>query len=152
MKIWTFVLVFLFTGLLNAQTKHKEELIEMNSIFTLKLTETNEGYDYSLINKKPYNQILDLKKLQNLFTESKPGEIQGILAYTKIGDEVNSFLILQSGLKSPLKYDLYIKKHDVENVEKASVVNVFPGILSTEIWPSRIDYIVFSNFDDVMDN
>lgn len=151
MKIWTFIFIFLFTGLLNAQTKQKEELIEMNSIFTLKLTETDDDYAYSLINKKPYNQILDLKKLQNLFSESNPGEIQGVLAYAKIGEEVNSFLILKSGLEAPLKYDLYIKRHNAENVEKVSVINVFPDVLSTEIWPSRVDYIVFSNFDDVID-
>lgn len=152
MKIWTTVLLLLFAGLINAQTNQQKAIIEINSKFTLKLVEVESGgYNYTLASKESYNQLLDLKKTQNLITESAPDEIQGILAYAKIGKEVNAFLILQSGLEKPLTYDLYIKRNDRQNTEKVSVINLFPDVSSTEIWPFRIDYIVFSDFDDVID-
>ena len=151
MKIWITILLFLFAGLINAQTDQQKAIIEINSKFTLKLVETDNGYKYTLADKEPYNQLLDLKKTQNLFTESESDEIQGILAYAKIGKEINTLLILQSGLENPLMYDLYIKRNDRQNTEKVFVINIFPNVSSTEIWPFRVDYIVFSNFDDVID-
>ncbi|MDR0825098.1 MAG: hypothetical protein LBN74_08395 [Prevotella sp.] len=149
MKTCITILFILFAGVANAQTFQRKAIVEINSKFTIKLVKTETGYDYTIINKEPYNKTLNISNIQSLFPKSRPDEIQGILTYTKFGDEMNTFLVLQSGLENPLKYSLYVMLNNNQEMENVPAINLFPDISSTEIYPLKLAYIAFSDFENV---
>lgn len=126
--------------------------VEINTKFKLKLIQTNRGYDFQIVDREPYDKKLDLKKIKNqsLFSASQSDEIQCIFTYAKLGENMSAFLVLQSGLENPLKYNLFIKPSFEQDMEEVSVLNLFPDTPSTEVWPFNVDYIVFSEFQDAV--
>lgn len=151
MRTLLVTLFILMSANINAQeAADKRTVIEMNTKFTLKLVKTDTGYDCTVINKEPYNQLIDLKNIYSLFPDSKTDEIQGVLAYTNYENNLNAFLILKSGLEIPLRYNLGIKREDNTRFEKSSALNLFPNMPSTEIWPFRLDGVLFSGFKDAV--
>ncbi|NDV96045.1 hypothetical protein D0T84_14145 [Dysgonomonas sp. 521] len=151
MRTLLVTLFILLAANISAQeTADKRTVIEMNTQFTLKLVKTDTGYDCTVINKEPYNQLIDLKTIYSLLPDSNIDEIHGVLAYTNYENNLNAFLILKSGVEVPLKYNLGIKREDNTRFEKSSALNLFPDMPSTEVWPFRLDGVLFSGFNDAV--
>jgi hypothetical protein len=142
-----FICVLVSGASVYAQNNKKEDsMIEFGTKFTLKLSEND--YSYSVIDKEPYTKTLGLTDIRSMFSQEdiKKDEIIGVLAYGKLGDDRQVFLILRNGLSTPLSYKLEIKQRNKTHFESTSVANLYPQVPSTEIWPYDIDYIVFSDF------
>lgn len=130
------------------QIENPTNTVKFNTRFTLALhTNDSVNYTYTIKSQETFYKNVNLSETRSLFDTIVPrDEIQGIFTYGKIGNNFNVILMLKSGLKQPLTYELKIKKSDESKVVKTSVVKLHPNVTSTELWPYDIDYIEFSNF------
>lgn len=132
--LWIFICVLVSGANVYAQDNKKEgSMIEFGTKFTLKLSEND--YSYSVIDKEPYTKTLGLTDIRSMFSQEdiKKDEIMGVLAYGKLGNDRQVFLILKNGLSTPLSYKLEIKQGNKTHFESTSVANLYPQVPSTEI-------------------
>lgn len=143
----TISLIFVLTACFG-QSNSQINSINLNTKFTLTLHTTDSiNYTCTLKNQDVFNNTINMSETASLFDSIvSPGEIQGIFTYGKFGDNLNIFLVLKSGFKKSLDYELLIKVGNKRKPIKTSVVSLFPNVPSTELWPYQIDYIVFSKF------
>jgi len=130
------------------QKDNPTNTVKFNTRFTLALqTDDSLNYTYTIKSQEAFYKTVNLSETTSLFDSIVPlGEIQGIFTYGKLGNNLNVFLMLKSGLNQPLTYELKIKKSNKRKPVKTSVVRLHPNVASTELWPYNIDYIEFSGF------
>ncbi|MFC6999414.1 hypothetical protein [Rufibacter roseus] len=122
--------------------------MKLNTKFVLKLDSTDsDNYSFTLKSQEAFNEEVQVSSAAALFSKKvADDEIEGIFTYGKFGDRQSIFLILKSGLKVPINYDLKIKTDKNKELVKTSVVTLFPNVPSNELWPYHIDLVSFSNF------
>jgi len=145
-----FALIFIISTL-HGQKSKELDTVKMNTKFTLKLeTLDSIHYSFKMVHTEPFYQKINFSDSKPLFEESVgEGYIQGIFTYGEFGDKTNCFLLLKNGLNQPLSYDLKIKIKNKRKPVETSVVDLFPNIVSVELWSYDIEYLIFSNFEAV---
>jgi hypothetical protein len=103
---------------------------------------------FTIVPKNPYPGILDDSKIDSIFKKNKPAEnqITAVFAKGKFGSRVGTMLVLTSGLKDNLSYDLEIKAPVKEGFQNTSTSPLFKGVKSVEFWPYDIGEISFKAF------
>ena len=134
---------------LQGQKSENVDIVKMNTKFTLKLEPLDSiHYSFKVVEAEPFNQTVDLSNAKSLFDDSVgDGYIQGIFTYGKFGNKTKSFLFMKNGLNQPLNYNLKTKVKSKKNPIKTSVIALYPNVISTELWPYDIEYLMFSNFE-----
>lgn len=150
-KIILIIPLTVFTIICFGQKKNPDNSIKLNTRFTLSCQTTDSiNYETSIKSQEAFDKEVEMNDVASLFDKSiNSNEIQGILTYGKFGSKTNIFLILKSGIKSTLSFELKIKVPNKRQPIKTSVNNLYSNIPSTEIWPYQIDYILFSNINAV---
>ena len=146
--ILTVALICVFSTL-QAQKLKDNDVIKMNSKFTLKLeTLDSIQYSFKVVKTEPFYQTVNLSETKSLFDETvENGYIQGIFTYGKFGNRTNCFLMLKNELGQVLDYELKIKVKSKRKPVKTSVLSLYPNAVSTELWSYDIEYLIFSNFE-----
>jgi hypothetical protein len=122
--------------------------VAIGTVFTIGLSRPEKSIQFTIISKNPYQGILDDSKIDSIFTKNKPAkdQITGVFAKGKFGSKVSTMLVLTSGLKDNLSYDLEIKASGRENFQNTSTSPLFKGVKSVEYWPYDIEKINFKAF------
>jgi len=149
-KILT-ILFILLSIHLYGQKNNADDVIEMNTKFTLELqTEDSLTYTFKILTKEPFATEIEWSNARNyLDSVSLKNQIQGILTKGKFGSRTNTILLIKNGLDKTISYKLKIKVPQKGKPTKTSVVDLIPNVPSTELWPYMIEYIQFSDFTTV---
>ncbi|OEY71482.1 hypothetical protein [Salegentibacter salarius] len=142
------VVFILFSINVFGQKNRADNVIEMNSKFTLELqTEDSLTYTFKIVSKEPFTQEIEWSDGRKyLDSVSLKNQIQGILTRGKFGSRTSSILLIQNGLENSISYKLEIKVPQKRKLVKTSVVDLLTNVPSTELWPYMIEYVQFSNF------
>lgn len=148
MKNLLIPLLILYSVQLHGQKNKPDHLIELGTKFRLELqTQDSLTYTFKIVSREPFNQELNwTSDRKNLDSVPRKNQIQGIFAKGKFGHKTNTILMIKNGLDKSLSYKLKIKVPQKRKPMKTSVVDLFPNIPSTEIWPYMIEYIQFYDF------
>jgi hypothetical protein len=121
--------------------------VEIGTIFTIEFNNPGKNMAFELKSKSVFNEIIDISKMDSII-KSKPKENQiiGVFANGKFGNSTNSMLVLISGLKDNLDYDLKIKVPNKRKFQKTSTSSLFKDVKSIEYWPYKIEKIDFIDF------
>ncbi|HKK60241.1 MAG TPA: hypothetical protein VJ937_12230 [Salinivirga sp.] len=144
-----FTILFILLSIhLFGQKNNADNVIEMNTRFALELqTEDSLTYTFKIVSKEPFPAEIEWSNARNfLDSVSLKNQIQGILTKGKFGNSTNTILLIQNGLDKSISYKLYIKVPQKRKSVKTSVVDLFPNVPSTELWPYMIEYVQFSDF------
>lgn len=141
-------LFILFSIRLFGQKNEADNVIEMNTKFTLELqTEDSLKYTFKIVSKEPFKQQIEWSNARSyLDSVSLNNQIQGILTRGKFGNRTNSILLIQNGLDNSIRYNLKIKVPQKRKTIKTSVVDLHTNVPSTELWPYMIEYVQFYDF------
>lgn len=153
-RICFFFLISVFAGpWLSAQEPEEQPVIPVNTQFVWKLETTDSiRYTCRLVKKEPYEEDIDLNDRRVILSAEVPdGYIHGIFGYGEFGRRRNCILLLKSGLDRPLSYRLVIKQSEAGQPAETSVLNLYPQLLSIELWPYAIEYAIPSDFETVED-
>lgn len=129
------------------QRQEQITIININSKFKLTLSKSDSlHFSYKVESNNPYSKSINLMKHEKLLSqEVGKNEIQCIFSKSKIENNTVSVLLLKSGIPNPLEYDLEIKSLGNQNPTKTSTTSLFPNVVSIEVWPFEIDYLIISN-------
>ena len=141
MKKILFLLVILSRAVYGQQ-------VAVGTVFTISLSSPEKSIQFTIVSKNPFQGILDDSKIDSIFTKNKPAkdQITGVFAKGKFGSKVSTMLVLTSGLKDNLSYDLEIKTSRTGNFQNTSTSPLFKGVKSVEYWPYDIEEINFKAF------
>ena len=125
--------------------------VEIGTIFTIEFSNPKENMEFKLVEKKPYQGILDRAEIDSIFIKSKPTEnqITGVFAKGKFGNNISTMLLLMSGLADKLDYDLEIKTPKSGKFQNTSTSTLLKDVKSTEYWPYYIEKINFLKFKTI---
>lgn len=142
------ILFILLSIHLFGQRNNAEDIIEMNTKFTLELqTEDSLTYDFKLVSKEPIPKGTEWSYTREyLDSVSLKNQIQGILTNRIIDGRTNTILLIRSGLDKIISYKLKIKVPQKNIPINTSVVELIPNIPSTELWPYLIEFVQFFDF------
>jgi hypothetical protein len=138
-------ILFLFVILSNVSYGQQ---VAIGTVFTIGLSSSEKSIRFTIVSKNPYQGILDDSKIDSIFTKNKPAtdQITGVFAKGKFGSNIGIMLVLTSGLKDNLSYDLEIKAPGIGNFQNTSTSPLFKGVKSMEYWPYDIEKINFKVF------
>jgi hypothetical protein len=148
MKNILIAVFILFSINLFGQKNKVENVIEMNTRFTLELqTEDSLEYTFKIITKEPFTQQIEWSSAaEYLGSGHLKNQIQGIFTRGKFGSGTNSILLIQNGLEKSISYKLKIKIPQKRNPVMTSVVDLHTNVPSTELWPYMFEYVQFYDF------
>jgi len=148
MRIILIILLIMLSVHLFGQKKKADNVIEMNTKFTLELqTKDSLTYTFKIVAKEPFSGEIDWSNSRKyLDSVSLKNQIQGILTRGKFGSRTNAILLIQNGLNKSISYKLKIKVPQKRKPIKTSVVDLLPNVSSTELWPYMVEYIQFFDF------
>jgi len=152
MKNVFFVLVLLvFSSFSNAQELMNVSPIEINTKFRIKLIKKGlSDFSYEIISKVPFNDELNSGKAQSILVDSlEVNEIQGIFAVGTFGNKESTLLVLKSGRKDPLQYNLFIDLKGRNKFKKTSTLPLHWEYPSIEVWQDYIHAIKFASFKQI---
>ena len=148
MKNILIAVYILFSINLFGQNNKVENVIEMNSKFTIELqTKDSLEYTFKIISKVPFTQEIEWSNAREYLDDGcLKNQIQGILTRGKFGSKTNSILLIQNGLNKSISYKLKIKIPQRIKAIETSVVDLHTNVPSTELWPYMIEYVQFYDF------
>ncbi|HHW59701.1 MAG: hypothetical protein WBL11_05110 [Bacteroidales bacterium] len=146
------ILLFL-SFIIYAQKDENYVVVNMNTKFILELETTDSlHYQFKLKSQKPFNKKIKWDKpTKYLDGDLKNNQIQGVLGKGKFGDNINTILMIKNGHDNTLSYKIKIKLPYKSEPISTSVIDLFPHVLATELWPYEIEYIIFLEFTKVDD-
>lgn len=111
------------------------------------------SFQYSVLNFEPFTKIIDMSDKTELFPDSIQENtidlIFGIGFFgTDKGNEKDykTLLLIKSAYGHELDYKADMQVYNKTEFEKTSVVNLYPKVLSIEMWPYRINNIALYGF------
>ncbi|MDG4951541.1 hypothetical protein NLM59_11465 [Weeksellaceae bacterium KMM 9724] len=124
--------------------------VEIGTIFTIEFKSIEQNLNFKIVSQKPFNGIIDDSKIDSIIkTKPKDNQIVGVFANGKFGNNINSMLVLISGLTDYIDYDLLIKLPRKRKLQKTSTSTLFKGVKSIEYWSYQIDKIEFVKFKTI---
>ncbi len=124
--------------------------VEIGTSFTLEFNSLDENMNFNIVQKDPYEENIAFSKLDStLTTEPKENQIVGVFGTSNLGSKQTSLLILNSGLKNVLDYDIRIKLPDENEWQKSSNSPLKQGAQSFKLWPYPIEKIDLKSFSIV---
>jgi len=125
----------------------------LGSKILIELKENKNGeYDYRVLKIEEIHDYYSFEKRENLF-EKNPQEntveIFFMGAYYNEGlndKDWKTLLMLRNNLKKRINYKADIKYYFQDDFENTSIVGVFPGTNTNEIWSHKIDFITLYDF------
>lgn len=106
---------------------------------------------YSVLSIEAYTEIIDTLEPKDLLPDNIDGDavefIFGVGTYGKAEDKkYRVLLLLRSGAGKVLNYQAYIKYKGAEDFKPTSVIPLYPGVLTKEIWQDAISEIALYGF------
>ncbi|MFH0893438.1 MAG: hypothetical protein V2A54_03290 [Bacteroidota bacterium] len=127
----------------------------IRSKLILKMVETDSAkYKYYILSYEPFDTIINTHE-ENSYLSEKPANntIELLFCVGTHGEtqkekdkNLETLLILKNGMKDPIQYKADIIKYPKENFESTSVVPLYPGALTREMWPYFITEIGLHDF------
>jgi len=116
--------------------------------FILQLVEYKNELKYTVTKSDPYSKSLDYSNSESLF-EKTP--INGTIEcyFGKGIDQKGPFksvLLVRNNSKSILEYKALISYENRDGFYETSVVDLFPGVKSSELWNDNLSGIVLTKF------
>ncbi len=121
--------------------------VEIGSVFIIQFNDLEKGMEFELVNKSSLKQLDDISSLDKILS-IKPKENQIIGVFTKgvTGSNTNSVLILISGLKNKLGYDLEMKLPRKWRFQETTTSPLYHDVMSLQFWSYKVDKILFKEF------
>ena len=121
--------------------------VEIGSVFIIQFTDLEKGMEFELVNKSSLKQLDDISSLDKIL-DIKPKENQIIGVFTKgvTGSNTNSVLILISGLKNKLDFDLEMKLPRKWRFQETVTSPLYHDVMSLQFWSYKVDKILFKEF------
>lgn len=163
-----FLLLLLSSNMLSQEAENNtQKLPSAYGIFSfpigtkivLELKQTEEGkYEYRVISYEVYDDYYSFEKRNKLFAlepVENTIELFFVGAYYKEGKDDKDYktlLKIRNNLKVPLNYKAEIKYYYKDEFESTSIVGIFPGTETEEIWQHKIDFITLYDFEILRQN
>ncbi|WP_299531218.1 hypothetical protein [Ulvibacterium sp.] len=150
-NIFSVLVLLVFSSFLNAQELRNVSPIDINTKFRIKLIKKGASdFSYEIVSKVAFNDQLNSGKAPSILDDSlEVNEIQGIFAVGKFGTKKSTLLVLKSGSKAPLQYNLFIDLKGRNKFKKTSTLPLNSQYPSIEVWQDYIHAIKFSNFKQI---
>ncbi len=121
--------------------------VEIGSVFIIQFTDLEKGMEFELVNKSSLKQLDDISSLDMILSiKPKENEIIGVFTEGVTGNKANSVLILISGLKKKLGYDLEMKRPRKWRFQETSTSPLYHDVMSLQFWSYKGDKILFKEF------
>tara|TARA_R110002096_G_scaffold28336_26_gene86023 strand:+ start:2342 stop:2773 length:432 start_codon:yes stop_codon:yes gene_type:complete len=121
--------------------------VEIGSVFIIQFNDLEKGMEFELVNKSSLKQLDDISSL-DMILNIKPKENQIIGVFTKgvTGSSANSVLVLISGLKNKLDFDLEMKLPRKWRFQETTTSPLYHDVMSLQFWSYKVDKILFKEF------
>ena len=149
MKHFIILLILLLFSLVSFSQKLKNiKGISLGTKFKLKLIERDSGrFAYKIISEIPFEKEFDSNTARKLLDDTlKSNEVQGIFGIGKFGDSKKVLLLIKSGYKEQLDYDLFIDVKGKGRYKETSTLPLGVEYPSVEMWPYYIYSIKIKSF------
>ena len=128
--------------------------ISLGSKATISLeTKDSIKYSYRIINIESFTKILNTnsKQNENLLGDKKTNCLEIVFCNGTYGDNnPYTFLFIKNWYKFPIEYKADILKNNKIVFEITPVTSLYPGVLTREDWPYKIEKIKFSGFQKML--
>lgn len=130
----------------------------LGSKFTIKLISTDSSiYDYSIIEFESFQEIIDSRKIDNLFPKEGPENTisfyfcLGTYGETDEEKEKNMriHLYMKNYTTKAFDYISEILRDEDGEYENTSNIGSYPGAIGNEIWPYMIYFIGLRDFQEM---
>ena len=121
--------------------------VEIGTIFIIEFNDLENGMEFELVKKNSLQELNDISSL-DVILNSKPKENQIIGVFTKgiSGNNANSILVLISGLKDKLAFDLESKLPRKRSLQQTPTSPLYKEVMTLQFWSYKVDRIVFKEF------
>jgi len=147
MKLSILSLVFLLSSFIFSPTEEDSSphVFPIGSKFVLKLIEKDNGkFDVEVLSESKIKKKVDYSKSESYFSKKPiPGTIECIFAK---GEKFKSVLLIRNNTKFALNYKADISYNNSGKFYSTSVMMLFPGVSSSELWKDNLKGIILHDF------
>lgn len=144
MRKLIYIIPFLIIGV---SSYAQDQEVKLGTSFIIQFNDLkNLHFEIKSLNE--YKGLIDTNSNIDSIFKDEPNENQifGVFTNGRFGTKTSPILVLVSGLKGYIDYDLKIKLPGKKKFRKTSTLSLLQGVSSIEHWPYPIEKIKFKKF------